>query len=58
MERGDTGREPVGLNSINTKEEDLSMIYVGIDVAISHACKKLVRLIYRLQLSGETYRAS
>ena len=27
-------------------------------VAISHACKKLVRLIYRLQLSGETYRAS
>ena len=26
-------------------------------VAISHACKKLVRLIYRIQLTGEPYRA-
>ena len=25
-------------------------------VAISHACKKLVRLIYRMQLTGEPYR--
>ena len=25
-------------------------------VAISHACKKLVRLIYRMQLTGEQYR--
>ena len=27
-------------------------------VAISHACKKLVRLIYRMQLTGESYRAA
>ena len=27
-------------------------------VAISHACKKLIRTIYRMQLTGETYRAS
>ncbi|MDD5986580.1 MAG: IS110 family transposase [Eubacteriales bacterium] len=27
-------------------------------VAISHACKKLVRLIYRMQLTGEAYRAA
>ncbi len=27
-------------------------------VAISHACKKLVRLIYRMQLTGEVYRAA
>ena len=27
-------------------------------VAISHACKKLVRLIYRMQLTGEPYRAA
>ena len=27
-------------------------------VAISHACKKLVRTIYRMQLTGEAYRAS
>ena len=27
-------------------------------VAISHACKKLVRTIYRMQITGETYRAS
>ena len=27
-------------------------------VAISHACKKLVRMIYRMQITGETYRAS
>ena len=27
-------------------------------VAISHACKKLVRMIYRMQLSGEPYRAA
>lgn len=26
-------------------------------VAISHACKKLVRLIYRMELTGEPYRA-
>lgn len=26
-------------------------------VAISHACKKLVRVIYRMQLTGEAYRA-
>ncbi len=26
-------------------------------VAISHACKKLVRLIYRMQVTGEPYRA-
>ena len=26
--------------------------------AISHACKKLVRLIYRMQLTGEAYRAA
>lgn len=26
-------------------------------VAISHACKKLVRLIYRMQLTGEPYRS-
>ena len=26
-------------------------------VALSHACKKLVRLIYRMQLTGEPYRA-
>ena len=25
-------------------------------VAISHACKKLVRLIYRMQITGESYR--
>ena len=25
-------------------------------VAISHACKKLVRLIYRMQMTGESYR--
>jgi transposase len=27
-------------------------------VAISHACKKLVRMIYRMQLTGEPYRAA
>ena len=27
-------------------------------VAISHACKKLVRVIYRIQLTGEPYRAT
>ena len=27
-------------------------------VAISHACKKLVRVIYRMQLSGESYRTA
>ena len=27
-------------------------------VAISHACKKLVRLIYRMQLTGEPYRVA
>ena len=27
-------------------------------VALSHACKKLVRLIYRMQLTGEPYRAA
>ena len=27
-------------------------------VAISHACKKLVRMIYRMQLTGELYRAA
>ena len=27
-------------------------------VAISHACKKLIRMIYRMQLSGEPYRAA
>ena len=27
-------------------------------VAVSHACKKLVRMIYRMQLSGEPYRAA
>ena len=27
-------------------------------VAISHACKKLVRLIYRMQLTGESYHAA
>ena len=27
-------------------------------VAISHACKKLVRLIYRMQITGEPYRAA
>ena len=27
-------------------------------VALSHACKKLVRMIYRMQLSGEPYRAA
>ncbi len=27
-------------------------------VAISHACKKLVRMIYRMQLTGEPYRAN
>ena len=27
-------------------------------VAISHACKKLVRVIYRMQLTGESYRAA
>ena len=27
-------------------------------VAISHACKKLVRLIYRMQLTGEPYHAA
>ena len=27
-------------------------------VAISHACKKLVRLIYRMQLTGKAYRAA
>ncbi len=27
-------------------------------VAISHACKKLVRLIYRMQLTGEPYQAA
>ena len=27
-------------------------------VAISHACKKLVRVIYRMQLTGEPYRAA
>ncbi len=27
-------------------------------VAISHACKKLVRMIYRMQLNGEPYRAA
>lgn len=26
-------------------------------VAVSHACKKLVRLIYRMQMTGEPYRA-
>ena len=26
-------------------------------VAISHACKKLIRIIYRMQLTGEPYRA-
>jgi len=26
-------------------------------VAISHTCKKLVRLIYRMQITGEAYRA-
>ena len=27
-------------------------------VAISHACKKLVRVIYRMQLTGEPYRVA
>ena len=27
-------------------------------VAVSHACKKLVRVIYRMQLTGESYRAA
>jgi len=27
-------------------------------VAISHACKKLVRVIYRMQLTGEPYRTT
>jgi len=27
-------------------------------VAISHACKKLVRVIYRMQLTGEAYRTA
>lgn len=27
-------------------------------VAVSHACKKLVRLIYRMQLTGEPFRAT
>jgi len=27
-------------------------------VAISHACKKLVRVIYRMQLTGESYRTT
>lgn len=27
-------------------------------VAISHACKKLIRVIYRMQLTGEPYRAA
>ena len=27
-------------------------------VAVSHACKKLVRVIYRLQLTGDSYRIS
>ena len=27
-------------------------------VAISHACKKLVRVIYRMQLTGEPYRTA
>ena len=27
-------------------------------VSISHACKKLIRVIYRMQLTGEPYRAS
>ena len=27
-------------------------------VAVSHACKKLVRVIYRMQLTGEAYRAA
>ena len=27
-------------------------------VAVSHACKKLIRVIYRMQLTGEPYRAS
>lgn len=27
-------------------------------VAISHACKKLIRVIYRMQLTGEPYRGS
>ena len=27
-------------------------------VAISHACKKLVRIIYRMQLTGESYRSA
>ena len=27
-------------------------------VAISHACKKLVRVIYRMQLTGESYRTA
>ena len=27
-------------------------------VAISHACKKLVRVIYRMQLTGEPYRSA
>jgi transposase len=27
-------------------------------VAVSHACKKLVRMIYRMQLTGEPYRAA
>ena len=26
-------------------------------VAVSHACKKLVRMIYRMQLTGEPYKA-
>ncbi|HCI84141.1 MAG TPA: IS110 family transposase, partial [Lachnospiraceae bacterium] len=26
-------------------------------VAVSHACKKLVRVIYKIQLTGEPYRA-
>ena len=27
-------------------------------VAVSHACKKLVRMIYRMQMSGESYRSA
>ena len=27
-------------------------------VAVSHACKKLVRVIYRMQLTGEPYRVA
>ena len=42
------------LNSTNSGK-NLSTVYDNPNVAISHAAKKLVRLIYAMEKSGQQY---